>query len=207
MADSVLIRKAALYDAFTWLLALGRPRRVRARMLAPARVQPGETLLDVGCGTGTLTLLAKEQAGAALVAGIDASQPMIMRARRKAQRQGLDVQFDLASADALPFPDGFFDVVVCTATLHHLPRWMRVAALNEMHRVLKPGGRVLLVDFVLGGRHSIMGWLHHHHGLKADELRKLVTGAGLPLVEQGPLGIRDMQYVIAVADQQNADRD
>ncbi len=206
MADSVLIRKAALYDACSWLLALGRPRRIRGRMLAPARLQPGETVLDVGCGTGTLTLLAKEQVGNALVAGIDASQPMIMRARRKAQRAGLEVQFDLASADALPFPDGFFDVVVCTATLHHLPRWMRVAALNEMRRVLKPGGRVLLVDFVFGGRHSLAGLLHHNHGLKPDELRNLVANAGLTLVEQKPLGIRDMQYVIAVADQQNANR-
>lgn len=206
MADSVLIRHAAFYDACSWLLAFGRPRRIRARMLAPARLKPGETVLDVGCGTGTLTILAKEQVGDALVAGIDASQPMILRARRKAERRNLKIQFDLASADALPFPDASFDVAVCTATLHHLPRWMRVAAMNEMRRVLKPGGRVLLVDFAFGGHRSLAGLLHHNHGLKPDELRNLVANAGLTLVEQKPLGIRDMQYVIAVADQQNADR-
>ena len=171
---------------------------MRARMLAPLQLRPGETVLDVGCGTGTLALHARRLVGAAgFVAGIDAAQEMVARARRKAGKAGLSVHFELASADSLPFPDASFDAVMCTVTLHHLPRWMRAATLREMRRVLKPGGRVLLVDFVFGKRRTVAGLLHHHTGLKARDFEDLVTGAGMRVESAGALGVWDMFYVVA----------
>ena len=197
MSNSTTIRRAAGYDILLWLMTLGREGHFRTRMLAPARLQPGESVLDVGCGTGTLALLAQRQVGAGSVAGIDASQEMIARARRKAGRAGLQIQFETASADALPFPAAHFDVIMCTVTMHHLPRWMRAAALTEMHRVLKPGGRVLLEDFVFGKKRTVAGLLHHHVGMKGNELNALATGAGFRIVDEGYVGMWDLRYVVA----------
>jgi ubiquinone/menaquinone biosynthesis C-methylase UbiE len=199
MSDSTLIRWAAIYDLGTWLMTLGREPRLRARMLAPARLMSGESVLDVGCGTGTLALLAKRQVGRdALVAGIDASAEMVARAARKAGKARLPARFEQASADRLPFANDQFDAVLCTATMHHLPRGMRVDAVREMRRVLKPGGRVLLVDFVFGKRHTIASILHHQHGLERNALKLLVQEAGLRLVDQGPVGMWDLQYVVGM---------
>jgi ubiquinone/menaquinone biosynthesis C-methylase UbiE len=171
---------------------------MRARMLAPLQLRAGEAVLDVGCGTGTLALHARRLVGpAGLVAGIDAAHEMVARARRKAASAGLSVHFELASADSLPFPDASFDVVMCTVTLHHLPRWMRAATLREMRRVLKPGGRVLLVDFVFGKRRTVAGLLHHHVGMKARDFEELVSGAGMHVKSAGSLDVWDMYYVVA----------
>lgn len=201
MPSSAIIRQAALYDFGVWLLTLGRERRFRERLLEPARLQPAEAVLDVGCGTGTLAILARRKLGAAgSVTGIDPAPEMIARARSKAARAGLTIQFDTALAEALPFPNAQFDVVLCTVMLHHVRRAVRPAVLSEIRRVLKPGGRVLLADFVFGRRHSLVGILHRHHGLNADELSDLATGAGLRTDERGALGTWDLQYVIARND-------
>ena len=179
-------------------MTLGRERRLRERVLGPAQLSAGEAVLDVACGTGTLAIMAQQQAGASgKVAGIDASPEMIARARYKADRAGLSIQFAAASADALPFADAQFDVVLCTVALHHLRRGTRSAAVAEMGRVLKPGGRVLLVDFVFGPRHTLIGMLHHQHGLRAHELSELAQSAGLHPTERGAIGMWDMHYVVA----------
>ena len=196
--SSAIIHRATAYDALTWLLALGRERRFRERLLAPMRLHPGDALVDVGCGTGTLALIAKEQVGApGRVAGVDASPEMIERARHKARRKHLDVHFEQADAKQLPFPDGAFDVAISTVTLHHIRRSDRVSVVAEMTRVLKPGGRLMLADFVFGKRHSVVGFLHHHVGLKAHDLVDLATGAGLRVIENAPVGMWDMHYVVA----------
>src|SRR5579859_367463 len=108
------------YDLVVWLFTLGRERRFREKLLALAGLQEGESVLDVGCGTGTLALLAKERVGSAVVTGIDASPQMVARAKRKAARAGAAVEFLEASADALPFPEARFDLVLSTLMLHHL---------------------------------------------------------------------------------------
>jgi len=101
----LVLHKAAGYDLLLWLVTLGRERAFRERMLKYAHLQPGETVLDVGCGTGTLALLAKEQVGpTGEVCGIDASPQMIARAQKKARRAGIDVSFKNAFAQSLPYP-------------------------------------------------------------------------------------------------------
>src|SRR5262245_61466169 len=113
---------AARYDLLVWLLTRGRDRAFRERLIALARVRSGEAVLDVGCGTGTLAIVAKDHVGdAGTVLGIDASPEMIERAVSKAARAGVDVEFKTAVGEALPFPDAQFDVVLRTLMLADLP--------------------------------------------------------------------------------------
>lgn len=135
------------YDLVIGLLTAGQERRFRRRIADLARLHPGEAVLDVGCGTGTLAMLAKEQVGAlGHVAGIDPSGQMIARARRKAERAGLSMTFQVGMIEQLAFPDQSFDVVLSTFMMHHLPDDLKQQGLAEVARVLKPGGRLLVID-------------------------------------------------------------
>ena len=195
-----VVRWAARYDLLLWLLTLGRERAFRERLLEPVGLQPGESVLDVGCGTGTLAIVAARRAGAD-VHGVDASPEMVERARAKARRAGVAVAFDVARAEALPYRGARFDVVLSTVMLHHLPKAMRPNAVREMRRVTKPGGRVLLVDFA-SGREGRGPRLHfHRHGhVEPGRLVELARGAGLRVVESGPLGRWSLHFVLATPD-------
>jgi demethylmenaquinone methyltransferase/2-methoxy-6-polyprenyl-1,4-benzoquinol methylase/phosphoethanolamine N-methyltransferase len=88
-------------------------------MLELAGLKAGESVLDVGCGTGTLAIAAKHRVGSSgRVYGIDASPEMIARARKKA---AAEITFEKALVENLPFQDTNFDVVLCTTVLDHLP--------------------------------------------------------------------------------------
>jgi len=196
--NTAVVRWAARYDLLVWLLTLGRERRFREKLLAPARLRPGESVLDVGCGTGSLAIAAKRQVGdAGSVQGIDASPEMIARARHKAKKAGLDIDFAEASAESLPFPDATFDVVLSTVMLHHLRKSARAVAVAEMRRALKPGGRLLVVDFA-GARNGKGPLMHfHRHGhVDPQVLMELVSGAGLHIAETGSLGMWSLSYVL-----------
>jgi ubiquinone/menaquinone biosynthesis C-methylase UbiE len=191
---------AAPYDLLIWLVTLGRERRFRERLLQPAQLKSGESVLDVGCGSGSLAIAARHHVGAAgSVHGVDASEAMIARARRKAKKAGADVTFETALAQSLLFPDARFDVVLNTVMLHHLPRKIRQESVREMRRVLKPGGRLLLVEFggVASHGRGPIAHLHRHGSIKPRELAELVTEAGFAVVEKGSLGIWDLQFVLA----------
>src|SRR5437870_5630508 len=168
------LRTPMRYDLLVWLFTFGHPRRFRELMLRPARLRQGESVLDVSCGTGSLALLAKEQVGAeGRVHGIDASEEMIAYAGKKASRAGLDVAFDVAPAQQLPFGDASFDVVLNTLALHHLPKPSRYEAFGEMRRVLKPDGRALVVDFAEGKKRAngLLGRFKPRHGsVPPDEI-------------------------------------
>ena len=197
----VMRRSAWYYDLMVGVLTLGRERAFRERLLELARVQPGEAVLDVGCGTGTLAIAAKRRAGAsAEVRGIDASPEMIARARRKAARTGLDVGFDVAIAESLPFPERRFDVVLSTMMLHHLPREARDRFAREVRRVLEPSGRILAVDFATprGERHGVVSHLHRHRQLSQEKIAELLENAGLTVAESGPVGFRALHFTVAV---------
>jgi ubiquinone/menaquinone biosynthesis C-methylase UbiE len=198
--SGAVVQWAARYDLLISVLTLGREQAFRRRMLGPAELRSGEAVLDIGCGTGSVAILAKSQVGASGgVTGIDPSVGMITRARSKAARAGVDVAFEVGYAQSLPFPEASFDVVLSTVMLHHMPRAGREEALSEARRVLKPGGRLFAVDFGIdkSGRKGLLGHLHRHGGLASRDLVLLVSKAGFNVVGSGPLGRWDLQYVIA----------
>lgn len=141
-----------LYDPFTRLLGAERLHR---RLVEAAGLRPGHRVLEIGCGTGNLTLLAKELHPQAVVVGLDPDLPALARAQRKAQRRGLDVQWDSGSATQLPYPDASVDRVLSSLMLHHVPPGEKVQALREVRRVLATDGELLLADF--GGGHPQHG--------------------------------------------------
>jgi len=197
-----VLHSAAGYDLLVWLLLLGREHAFRERLVRLARLEPGQSVLDIGCGTGSLAIAAKRRVGpSGTVQGIDASPEMIARARRKASKTGVDVLFTSGVVEALPFPDEHFDAVLSTLMLHHLPRDARQQCAREMRRVLKPGGRVLAVDFGRAGgdRRSLMEHFHRHGRVDVHEIVKLLGEAGLEIVERGAVGVRDLNFVLATA--------
>lgn len=159
------IGRAWSYDAFVTLVFAGRRRRTYRQLVQLSGAEPGDRVLDVGCGTGYLTALAAKAVapdGSAL--GIDVSPPMIARARRV--RGSANCSFELGRGEALAAPDNSFDVVVSSLALHHIPEDSRAAAIAEMFRVLKPGGRLALADYRPSSGHiagSLVGHEMRHN--------------------------------------------
>lgn len=140
-----LNRIAPFYDRLCAGFGLGQP--FREATLHFAKIRKGEQVLDAGCGTGTLTRLAADVVGPmGLVTGIDPSVRMISIARRDAALLGNPAEFRLAVIENLPFKNETFDLVLSSLMLHHLPPDIKKKGLTEVYRVLKPGGRLLLVD-------------------------------------------------------------
>ena len=128
-----VLHRAAAYDLLLKLLWFGREHVFREKVLRLARLQAGESVLDVGCGTGTLAIAATKYVGpAGSVHGIDASPEMLARGRKKSEKADAKVVFQNALAEALPFPDAQFDVVTTTVMLHHLPKKTRQACAALM---------------------------------------------------------------------------
>lgn len=145
-----------LYDTFANAFFFGRRRATFQALIAAASVQPGQRVLDVGCGTGYFArLLAQAVGPEGLVVGIDASPEMITYASRKAGR-ARNCQFQVGTAESLDFPAEHFDVVVSSLMMHDLPEDLQVPALREMRRVLRPGGKLLVADGQIP-RHGL-GW-------------------------------------------------
>src|SRR5262245_60940217 len=198
----IILHSPRFFDFLAWFLMRGREGAFRQKVLDLARLKAGESVLDVGCGTGTLAIAAKQRVGpSGSVHGIDASPEMIARASAKARKAGLDIVFKSESIEALSPPDAQFDVVLSTLMLHHLSRKLREQGVREMHRVLKPGGRLLVIDF--GGLEQQKGLLahfHQRHGhVKPTEIITLLSAAGLTVIESGAVGMKDMHFALATA--------
>ena len=196
-----VLHSAVFYDAIVWLALRGRERQLRQRLLDLSRLQSGEAVLDVACGTGTLAILAKKTVGrSGTVCGVDASPEMLARARSKAARAGVEVRFENAAAQALPFPDTSFDLALGTMMLHHLGRAARRELAAELRRVVRPSGRVLLVDFARteAKRRGLAAHFRHRHGhVDLPEIIGLLEGAGFQSIESGPVGIKNLHFALA----------
>ncbi len=142
----IVMNWGGFYDFVMWLLTFGRENALRQQIADLIRYQSGEKVLDVGCGTGSLALVAKERVGrVGSVHGIDPAPRQIERARAKAAHRGLPVDFQLGVIEKLPFPDQTFDVVQSTFAIDHVPADLQRQGLKEIARVLKPGGRLFIM--------------------------------------------------------------
>lgn len=142
------LHNASQYDFHTRLMGLGVNQANSKMISRMANIKRGDKVLDVGCGSGNLTLTAKRSAGqSGTVNGIDASPEMIDVARRNAKQTGIEAMFDVALIEKLPFGDSTFDVVISRLVMHHLPGDLKQQAMAEIFRVLKPGGTIFLADF------------------------------------------------------------
>ena len=164
-----------LYDP---MVKLAGGERARRTLLGQAALRPGNRVLDVGCGTGTLAVLIKRVHPDVDVAGIDPDLRALARARRKADRAAVVLRLDRGFADELPYGNASFDRVVSSFVLHHLEHDQRPQALGEIRRVLEHNGSFHLLDFDgpdAGGGPGIARWLHAHHRLQDNGEDRLVT--------------------------------
>lgn len=134
-----------LYDAVVrWTTPETKFKR---RLVRQASIGRGHRVLDVGCGTATLTLLVKREHPDAEVTGIDGDPKILRIARAKAERAVSDVTFEQAMAYALPHLDDSFDRVLSSLVFHHLTREDKARTFREVHRVLRAGGELHFADF------------------------------------------------------------
>lgn len=176
------------YDLMGWFcdtfLFRGQWRELRQRTANLARIQPGEKVLDVGCGTGTLAIEVARRVGrAGRVAGIDPGTQQIARARSKAARRNLSIDFQIGVIEQLAFPDQTFDVVLSTLMMHHLPNSLKSQGLAEIARVLKPGGRLVIADFKRKKERQGQAARFHAGGSSMQDLAALVKDAGFEHLE------------------------
>lgn len=143
-------RVAGIYDR------LFEPLNRGLRLLGLRMFQPEQTMkvLDVGCGTG-VHLAIYRRSGCDLY-GIDTSPSMLDVARG---RLGEDAELCLGNATEMPYQSHTFDLVLCMLVLHEMDQLTRMAVIAEMKRVLKPDGRILLIDFHAGRARPLKGWL------------------------------------------------
>jgi ubiquinone/menaquinone biosynthesis C-methylase UbiE len=176
-----------LYDPLCRLLGTHRHRE---RLLDAAAIRPGDRVLDLGCGTGALSLQLAAREPAARVTAIDPDPKALARARAKAARAGAAIEWRQGFGDELPFADAAFDRVVSSLVLHHLTREERLAAFAEIARVLAPGGTLHVLDF--GPPHgaldrALLHLFHQDERLEdnlAGRIPALMTEAGLAGAEQ-----------------------
>jgi ubiquinone/menaquinone biosynthesis C-methylase UbiE len=141
-------RAARLYEPFVAAVTLGRYRPLLAREVVRLGLGPADRILDLCCGTGLLSReLARRLGPDGEVVGVDASEAMLEQARLAGGR----VVYVRAEADSLPLPDGHFDGVTLFLGLHEIAQAARLPALREVRRILRPGGRGLVLDFASGG--------------------------------------------------------
>jgi ubiquinone/menaquinone biosynthesis C-methylase UbiE len=138
-------RLTPIYDPVVRLTT--RERAFKRRLLDHAAIAPGERVLDIGCGTGTLAIEVIRRQPEADAVGLDADPAMLSRARDKATQSGVKVEFVAGFSDRLPFGDRSFDVVLSSLFFHHLERPPKEATAREVARVLRPGGRLHVADW------------------------------------------------------------
>ncbi|TDO48466.1 methyltransferase family protein [Kribbella sp. VKM Ac-2527] len=182
------IEHAHRYELAAAVGFAGQRRRVYDELVRLSDAREGDQVLDVGCGTGYFAGRAARAVGpSGQVEGIDPSPVVVAYANDHAPS---NAAFQVAGAEQLPYDDATFDVVITSLAIHHIPPADRGRAFDEMYRVLRPGGRLLVADF----RPSTNRLLSHAIGALSghamqhnpiDQLPKLATAARFQKIETG----------------------
>ena len=156
----IFSRIADRYDVFNAMASLGIDRTWRRQLVKAAALTPQSRVLDLCCGTGDVAFALAEQGNPAEVVATDFVPEMLAVAEKKSADRGLDtpITFSVADAQSLPFPDASFDVVTVAFGVRNLPR--REANFAEVLRVLKPGGRYVILEF---SRPTFAPWRGVYH--------------------------------------------
>lgn len=179
-----------LYDVVARLTG---DRRFKRHLVTLARLAPGHAVLDLGCGTGTLALIAQAACPQARITGLDIDPRILAIARRKVARAGAPIALCEGSATDPPFAAASFDRILTTLMLHHLTTAQKRAALAAVRRLLRPGGELHVADF--GPPHNALMRLLSHTVHRVDgrdatranlagELPALLAEAGLRAVRE-----------------------
>jgi len=168
-----------LYDPIVKLLGGEAARKV---LIDQAALRAGHHILEIGCGTGTLTTQIKRLHPDVEVVGLDPDPKALARAKRKAIRASVGIQFDPGFADELPYQEASFDRVFSCFMFHHLPADDRGQTLREARRVLKRGGEFHMLDFEgpQDGTGSFLARLFH----SSDRLKDNSESRVLSLMRQ-----------------------
>ncbi len=133
------------YDAVVG--ATTRERRFKEALIQQARLAPGQRVLDLASGTGTLAIWIKRHQPLLDITGVDLDPAVLAIASRKAKAAKLDIRFERAPSYNLPYPASHFDRVVSSLFFHHLPWQDKMRTARELVRVLKPGGELHVADW------------------------------------------------------------
>lgn len=200
-----VIRWARWYDLLGRVISFGHDKALRDKLLDLAAPSPGENVLDVGCGTGTLAIAIKPRVSEGEVHGIDASPEMIEVAKEKAAKVGGAIDFQVALIEEIPFPAASFDLVTSSLMLHHLPDDLKRKGFAEIRRVVKPGGRFMAVDFAAESRLGLDSPIGHILSLLGlyrgesvvDLLTPMLKEAGFADVEAVPTRHKNFAFIRA----------
>ncbi len=182
-----------LYDP---LLKWGmREETFKRRLIQSANIQPQMKVLDLGCGTGTLTIMLRQAHPDANITGLDGDPQVLERARAKSH--GMDIQWDEGLASSLPYPDSAFDRVVTSLVIHHLTIDDKRRAFKEIYRVLKPHGELHVLDF--GAPHSSLTKIMATYMRRLEEVADNFDGL-IPqfVTEAGFTGVKEAQHFVTI---------
>jgi ubiquinone/menaquinone biosynthesis C-methylase UbiE len=189
--------------SFRWLTPLYDPllkwvmgeESFKRNLLMQAKIRPGMNVLDLGCGTGTLTLMVKRAHPDVNITGLDGDPQVLEIAREKSR--GLQIQWDQGFVTALPYPDSVFDMVVSSLVIHHLDTDDKQRALAEIYRVLKPQGELHILDF--GAPHSFSARFMTIFMRRLEKAADNFAGLILQFIaEAGFSSVRETEHFITV---------
>ncbi|HSJ87219.1 MAG TPA: methyltransferase domain-containing protein [Anaerolineales bacterium] len=182
-----------LYDPILkWVM---REETFKRRLIRQASIRAGMQVLDLGCGTGTLTVMLKQAHPHAHVTGLDGDPQVLKIAREKSR--SMDIHWKEGFASSLPYPNATFDRVVTSLVIHHLVTDDKRRAFQEIYRVLKPQGELYVLDF--GAPHSLLARLitSYMHGLEeaADNFDGWIPQF---IAEAGFRSVREVENFVTV---------
>ena len=194
------------YDLYMKRITLGREDALRKMTVNLAQIKQGDSVLEIGCATGSLSLAAKRQVGQeGRVFGIDIIPGMIEVSKEKAAQAKMDVSFQVGNIQDIPFPNEYFDEVMCSFMIFHMSEKVRNNGIKEIFRVLKPNGKLLVLDLALPPNkvsRSILklflGFMLKHN---LEELKPIMESSGFSQTEISQakyrvMGLPILSYVL-----------
>ena len=189
------MRFRALTPAFDAVVHVAmREKKFRPALIEQVDPRPGHRILDLGAGTGSLAIMAKQRQPLCDVTGLDADPEILELARRKATEAQVDVRLDEGLSTELPYGEGSFDRVMSTLFFHHLSSTDKRATLAEVGRVLRPGGELHIGDYARAADplQALLSWqIRIFDGFErtrenfAGELPKSLAAAGFTDIREG----------------------